>query len=870
MSNQPHQSHQSGSTPHDARSIFRRACSGFRESLSDDHRLLFTEYESSTAMLRAMREQIATKDDDANILSRCCNRIKRLSERLSPFFRVVDIFVSSNPQYAAIAWGAIRLIFLLASNHVEFVESIGDMLEKMGSRLPIYESFIEELTQRPDEPQRPNINTPFRLGEAACGRLRRALAYIYSDLIQFCFDICVLFSRQKSKFRLKFPGSFLSSCWKPFDTRFATLIKRWDEHKQIIELELHASSALHQLHTNTVVEEKLRSIEEGYLQARDERHKENITRELYSWIYSPCWLDPFEDAQDRRAKDSTGWFVNHTTVHDWINKQPPPSGNRFHVLHVIAKPGYGKTTLCTSLVETVQRRFGIRAPNSHPPSCKIFLSYFYFDTRRQDSINSTAAWRAVLMQILHAFPSDLDIIDASLVLRALPSSGQQVASKKEIIAMLKLVVARFNHLYLIFDGVDECIDHDQFLNTLTELCEEVKVVSIALFSRPTLCVPQRLAENTVRLPLETQQNLEDIKRFLRPTIASIADGSLFLSYRSVEDFVTSLANRANGMFLWAKLFLDYIQSPNLSPRQKQDAIQNMNRFEGLDRLFSAILRSLACNNTHSARVNITKTLKMTAYAHRPMHVDELMYAIAMPLDRMVELGDTIPDFAENLGRLSGVLLELDSRRYVQFVHLSALEYTTDSMERLKDVSRASELVIDRASSGRCLASASLSYLYYTVQAGPLSGSRNVVPDVRSEARRLPFLDYAVKSWSGHVLDYLDQAENFPNDMEDEILIQLASKFLSQKASVMTWIEASWMFKRAPQIRNGRSDRSLQKYIDTSFSAGTHISIIDMAYRSLATLSRDLGKLNSSWDHILVNEPNEIWEPSISAFNTSSF
>ncbi|KAI0543529.1 hypothetical protein F4679DRAFT_592790 [Xylaria curta] len=121
------------------------------------------------------------------------------------------------------------------------------------------------------------------------------------------------------------------------------------------------------------------------------------------------------------------------------------------------------------------------------------------------------------------------------------------------------------------------------------------------------------------------------------------------------------------------------------------------------------------------------------------------------------------------------------------------------MERPKDVSRASELVIDRTSSDRCLASASLSYLYYKVQAGPLSGSRNVVPYVRSEARRLPFLDYVVKSWSCHVLGYLDQAENFRNDREDEILIQLASKFLSQKAFVMARIEASWMFKRAPQI-----------------------------------------------------------------------
>ncbi|KAI0423744.1 hypothetical protein F5Y09DRAFT_183901 [Xylaria sp. FL1042] len=38
--------------------------------------------------------------------------------------KLLKIFVSSNPRYAAIAWGAIRLVFLLASNHAEFIENM--------------------------------------------------------------------------------------------------------------------------------------------------------------------------------------------------------------------------------------------------------------------------------------------------------------------------------------------------------------------------------------------------------------------------------------------------------------------------------------------------------------------------------------------------------------------------------------------------------------------------------------------------------------------------------------------------------------------------------------------------------------------------
>jgi hypothetical protein len=70
---------------------------------------------------------------------------------------------------------------------------------------------------------------------------------------------------------LSFPGSFLySSLWRPFDLRFDTLLKRWNEHKELIELELKVSAHIEIRNTNTILEEKLKRIEEGYVQDRRE------------------------------------------------------------------------------------------------------------------------------------------------------------------------------------------------------------------------------------------------------------------------------------------------------------------------------------------------------------------------------------------------------------------------------------------------------------------------------------------------------------------------------------------------------------------------------------------------------------------------
>jgi hypothetical protein len=43
-------------------------------------------------------------------LSRVLNCIQKFNERIEPYFQVVGIFVQSNPEYAAIFWGSLRLL----------------------------------------------------------------------------------------------------------------------------------------------------------------------------------------------------------------------------------------------------------------------------------------------------------------------------------------------------------------------------------------------------------------------------------------------------------------------------------------------------------------------------------------------------------------------------------------------------------------------------------------------------------------------------------------------------------------------------------------------------------------------------------------
>jgi hypothetical protein len=60
------------------------------------------------------------------------------------------------------------------------------MFENMAMLLPAYEEYVHQMRARAEQQER-------RVSD----RLLKAMAYIYSDLIQFCFDAYKLLSKKR-------------------------------------------------------------------------------------------------------------------------------------------------------------------------------------------------------------------------------------------------------------------------------------------------------------------------------------------------------------------------------------------------------------------------------------------------------------------------------------------------------------------------------------------------------------------------------------------------------------------------------------------------------------------------------------------------
>jgi NACHT domain-containing protein len=326
------------------------------------------------------------------------------------------------------------------------------------------------------------------------------------------------------------------------------------------------------------------------------------------------------------------------------------------------KPGFGKTKLCKTLIESLQRR-NTREIGQDRRQAVIF---FYFDKQRVDSINSCAVWRAVLAQLWQQMTKfDEDVVDTFLMYRESHPTGQAVASANEVFAVLQLLVHRLDQLTLVVDGMDECEDQLLFLSRLSILFDGPAKTRVALFSRPTVTLPPFLAAYTDTLELHEALNLEDIEAFLRPRIVNLERSGLpVMTPDETGDLISKIATRANGVFIWAHLFIEYLQSRHLSIRKRLDALRNLNRLEGLDMLYLAILQSLS----HQGQEAWSSTIQIFEFvlcSARPLHITELHQIIAIPVDRKFHSEDVVPNFAVNMAYYSGALLELDGQGFVK-------------------------------------------------------------------------------------------------------------------------------------------------------------------------------------------------------------
>ncbi|KAI2470654.1 hypothetical protein F4781DRAFT_421228 [Annulohypoxylon bovei var. microspora] len=449
------------------------------------------------------------------------------------------------------------------------------------------------------------------------------------------------------------------------------------------------------------------------------------------------WLSPSDPsvslnrALDLRHPKSGSWFLQHPTYSAWKSKS-----NSFLWLNGI--PGCGKTILSSTVIEDLE----------NTQSSNVI--YFYFDTLHPRQQTYDDMLRSLIAQ-LYGKRNDAQAHLDSLYLACKDSRRQP--SLESLCMTFQDMVQQAGEVWIILDAVDECTrsNKDQSIEVLTWIENLRKMqmnIHIFVASRREHDIKaniERYARSQDIFPIRSDLIEEDIRTYIHTRVLNMR--SLAQVERVQGEIETTLVKKADGMFRYVSYKLDELQKrPYYHTMEK-----TLEYFpKALEETYKHYLESVPLK----FQPFVTRILQFLTYSERPLHVHEVIDAIAVnpastphfnPDNRFVELGD-ISRYHPNL-----IVIATDrsneSMEEIKLAHCSVKEYL---------ISKGGGELRQRAAN-TSIAEVCLAYLLQLGRNLPVG--RVPVEEVR---RIYPMAQYAAQYWMVHaaVNEDADQSSIF--------------------------------------------------------------------------------------------------------------
>jgi hypothetical protein len=439
--------------------------------------------------------------------------------------------------------------------------------------------------------------------------------------------------------------------------------------------------------------------------------------------------------------------------------------------------------------------------------------FFHFDgTERSGCKTSKEAFRSITAQLVHARRNDKRLMDALAVLFEASADSQREASANDIDALLRFLLEQ-SLTFVVVDGVDECSDSRYFLSKLQELMTRFPC-RILLLSRPELKFPYGFSRGgniSWEMLLNASDNAKSIGAFLWMRLDDLVNEDLFGDYLIEEDVVNDLTGRANGMFLWATLLINYLDCPALSPYERIAVLQEGSLLEGLGAIYNRILQVIgrAYREQQDLASEILKWISTSVY---PLELEELRFALAIRPGIATSKNQLLPDYPKCISRITCSLVDINDRT-ASFIHLSLKQFLENDPDCHPFFSLKNKEMIHARMATVCI-----SYLTHDIPRGPLRPlevdhsletggitcglmTRQEEPLPRGEkmarlAKNYALLKYASLCWDTHLLRSLSTQNPSRRKGDNETLPSNRGAFISGTIYNHIWIDGA-----VPRLEN---------------------------------------------------------------------
>ncbi|KEY72958.1 hypothetical protein S7711_07922 [Stachybotrys chartarum IBT 7711] len=584
--------------------------------------------------------------------------IQKFTDGVEPYFKIVDIFVSSHPEYAALFWGSLRLVLQIAGNYTSFFDKLMRLFESVTDTLPQYEELLElcvKQSRTTDDEANPN-------------RMQNHIQETYTDIFRILHIVTGIFVKPdgRQKKAVKVAAHLI---WKPFESRFNEILDRIRYHRAFVYQQLiiwHANETSKEI-ARTAAErdvdalerqdaaQERRLAEKARELERQERHMNERNRlevmsrldefqkelraiesqmlgdardKIHGWISPPNYADRYDKALQLRADGTTRWLFEEKSYCEWRveSKERPTVGRRFgsRILWVQGHPGAGKTVLAASVIDELGLCEVSEVDRTTP---KPPVYHYFYQHEAPESCRSSDAFRSLLSQILWKRRGDEHLLDQLTFLVDNRGQGQTTATDAELVDALHLCLEE--DTAIVLDGIDECNDADKLVDSLLVLSHELPTLKILLLSRVNVPALNLSVLPDKRFSMPKAKITPDIHRFFMNKLKDMAeDGVLPQSIlTNRNELAEKLCNGADGMFLWARLMIRCLSSPYITKDQRLRMIHQVNVPEGLESMYERIVTVIRTAGPMAIGL-ASKALTWLAFSIVPLTSRQLQQAIA--------------------------------------------------------------------------------------------------------------------------------------------------------------------------------------------------------------------------------------------------
>jgi ankyrin repeat protein len=529
-----------------------------------------------------------------------------------------------------------------------------------------------------------------------------------------------------------------------------------------------------------------------------------VVAQLREWLHPTDYLAESGEFRRHLLSQAPGtglWICQTEEYRKWHDS--PDHGS----LWIKGAPGAGKSIMLASLIQH------LRVTENCP------VLFFFFRNIVAANFSPRALIQDWLAQLLPYSPK----LQFALQFRRLTSSLEET-SDSDLIQLFLDGVSCVPKLYCVGDALDEMsTDNKPFLEKLNSLAtHRPRTLKLLMTSRPKQYLQSTLRDSSI-VHVSLQQRLVDVDilAYLNHRFDILQKP---ISQRQLkQDVIDMVAQKSEGLFLYAKLTMDQLEESLQSDTIVDIAALETSLPIGLEQTYTRMLAKQRCESEVTTYVQLT-VLEAITHASRPLRLNELAGLLECVYPSLAQPNT----FKALIASSCGPLIEILEDETLQVIHHSFTEFLRGENRNALTAEASSFPVIDSLQAHRHMAINCLQYLQAgsmlldieksgTVPLDPtitftsprdtfdLYESSRRVPhwrnikrsdpfDYRSARLLHPFLSYAVDNWSYHASFY---------DVADDDFFQSITSFVDPHSlPFLRWLAIKW---GATSIEKGSTD-----------------------------------------------------------------